>query len=336
MNLRDLGEFGLIERLARRLERPSAGPRSGEVLTGIGDDAAVLRLPPGTELVATIDALIEDVHFRRDWARPADVGWKSLAVNVSDLGAMGARPVGALVTLALPPEIPLRWIDRFYDGLAGCAREYGCPVVGGDTVRSPDRVSISVAALGSVPAGRVVARAGARPGDLLCVTGVLGDSGAALALLQRGEKPRSKRHAAVLERHFRPRPPAAAGAALAEKGLATAMLDLSDGLASDLRHAARASSVGVRVEAARLPISDAARRAAHPYGIDPARWALYGGEDYQLLFTVPPDRFEEVPPALGALGVTATIIGKITRRGITLVREDGETEPLRPRGFEHF
>lgn len=328
-------EFALIARLQGRLARIGGDPAAGEVVLGIGDDAAVLAAPAGAELVATADALIEDVHFRRDWSSPGDVGWKALAANVSDLGAMGARPLACLVTLALPRETPVRWADRFYEGLGECAAAYGCPVAGGDTVRAPDRIALSVTALGTAPAGRAVRREGARVGDALCVTGVLGDSGAGLALLQRGGRP-AARYRPLLEWHRRPRPPVPAGALLAEAGLATAMLDLSDGLASDLRHLARRSGVGARIGADRLPISDRARRAAAELGVDPTHWALHGGEDYQLLFTVPEERFPEVPPLLGPLGVTATRIGRVVRRGVSLAGADGKLTPLRPLGFRHF
>lgn len=335
VNLQRLGEFGLIERLAARLQRSDAQPAAGSVVLGIGDDASVLAPPPGTELVTTIDALIEDVHFRRDWSKPEDVGWKSLAVNVSDLGAMGARPLAAFITLALPRDVPVRWVDRFYQGLGECAVRYGCPVAGGDTVRAPDRIALSVAALGSVPAGKAVTRAGARVGDWVCVTGVLGESGAGLALLEQGKRVSGRRRRLV-EWHRRPVPPVEAGALLAERGLATAMLDLSDGLASDAGHLAKRSGVGLRIEQERLPVSDAARQLAAALGVDPYYWALHAGEDYQLLFTVSPERWPDVPPALAPLGVVATRIGEVTRRGVVLVDEDGEARPLRKEGFTHF
>ena len=332
--LSELGEFGLIVRLAKALGGRDIQPAAGAVHLGIGDDAAVLGLPAGTSLVATIDALIEEVHFRKEWSRPEDLGWKALAVNVSDLGAMGARPLGCLVTLALPGAMPVRWVDRLYAGLAECAAAYGCPVVGGDTVRAPQHLALSVAAFGAVPEGKQVTRSGARVGDLLCVTGVLGESGGGLALLRAGRKER--RFAAPIRCHVRPEPPVTAGVALAERGLATAMLDLSDGLASDLQHLCRASGVGARTEAERLPISDTARQAAKALGVDPVRWALHSGEDYELLFTVPRERFAEVPPALAPLGVTATIVGEITQRGVRLVDAAGAAHPLRPEGFVHF
>jgi thiamine-monophosphate kinase len=335
LNLADLGEFGLIERLARKLAASGVTPAAGEVALAIGDDAALLQSPPGSDVVATADAVIEEVHFRRDWSRPEDVGWKSLAVNVSDLAAMGARPLAALVTVALPAETPVSWVERFYRGLGDCAAEYGCPIVGGDTVRSPRQIAISVTALGSVAAGRAVRRSGAGVGDLLCVTGVLGDSGGGLALLQGGRR-KSRKYASLLERHRRPRPQAVAGPALADAGLATAMLDLSDGLGSDLRHLCKACRVGARLHTDWLPISDDARQAAKTLSADPTRWALFGGEDYELLFTVPPERFSEVPATLGPFGVVATIVGEITPRRVTAVDAAGREVPLRPEGFAHF
>jgi len=334
-NLSALGEFPLIERLAKRLAQRGVRPAHGSVTVPIGDDASVLALPPGRELVATIDALVEDVHFRRGWSKPEELGWKALAVNLSDLGAMGARPLGAVVTVALPAETPVRWVDRLYEGLAECAAAYGCPVVGGDTVRCPEGITLSIAALGSVPAGKAVTRAGARPGDLVCVTGVLGDSAAGLALLQRRSRVPGK-YASLTGWHVRPSPPVEAGAVLAERGLATAMIDLSDGLASDLRHVTKRSGVGAKVSAERLPISDAARRAGEALRVEATEWALHGGEDYQLLFTVDAERFPEVPPALGPLGVTATVVGEITRRGLALVGPDGRSTRLEPAGFQHF
>ncbi len=344
MLLSTLGEFGLIERLNRILAEPGATSSAGSVTLGIGDDAALLLLPAGHELVATIDALVEGVHFRRDWSSAEDIGWKALAVNVSDLGAMGARPVSALVTLGLPADTSPKWVERFYRGLGECGAHYGCPVVGGDTVRSPQGISLSVAALGSVASGRAVRRNGARPGDLVCVIGVLGESAAGLALLERGgSMVRRKRYAPLIEWHRRPAPPVKAGAALADAGLATAMLDLSDGLASDLQHIARRSGVGIRIESERLPISDATRRLAAELGLsDALSWALHGGEDYQLCFTVPSDRWPEVPPCLAGFGFTATRIGEVI--GLGSASESarvtccmgGKERPLRPQGFRHF
>lgn len=328
----DLSEFALI---GRETGGASPAPAAGRVLLGVGDDAALLAPPPGAEVVATCDALVEGVHFRRAWSAPGDVGWKALAVNVSDLGAMGAQPLACLLTAALPADLPLRWLDGFYRGLAECAARYGCPLVGGDTVRSPAGIALTVTAFGSVPAGAAVRRSGARAGDLLCVTGVLGSAAGGLAWLQAGRRlvPAARD---LVARHQRPAPPVAAGVALREADLPTAMLDLSDGLASDLQRLRDAGGLGAEVDAARLPIADAARQAAARLGAEPVEWALHGGEDFELLFLVPPERFPEVPPILGPLGVTATIIGRIGGRSVRLRRPDGRREPLRPRGFAHF
>lgn len=332
MRLRDLGEFGLIERLAQQVSRTA-----DSVALGIGDDAAVVDLPAGHQLVATLDTLLEDVHFRKEWTTPEDLGWKALAVSVSDLGAMAASPRACLVSLALPPETETHWIEALYAGLAECAERYGCPVVGGDTVRSPRGVTITVVALGAAPAERIVRREGAKPGDLLCVTGVLGDSAAGLALLERGgEVCEREEYSGLLAWHRRPLPPVEAGVALAQRGLSTAMIDLSDGLASDLVRLRERGGVGAVVRAERLPIADAARRAAEELGVNSSDWALHGGEDYQLMFTVSPDRWDEVPPALGPLGVTATIIGEMGGDENRLVHPDGRSELLRPTGFRHF
>jgi thiamine-monophosphate kinase len=339
MRLSQLGEFGLIARLERILAQAGATPAAGAVSLGIGDDAALLRPPAGTEIVATIDAVMEEVHFRRDWSKPEDVGWKALAVNVSDLNGMGARPLAALVSIGLPPDVTPAWIERCYRGLAECAAAYGCPLVGGDTVRSPRHIAISVTAIGTVAEGQAVLRSGAQPGDLLCVTGVLGQSAAGYELLAR-EVRRRPEHAPLLAAHRRPHPPRLAGAVLAEAGLATAMLDLSDGLASDLQHLSQRSGVGVTVEATRLPISDATRQTAKRLELDATTLALHGGEDYELLFTVPPDHWEQAPPALGPLGVVATIIGRVEAakgpRGVGMIGADERRQPLRPQGFSHF
>jgi thiamine-monophosphate kinase len=332
----DLGEFRLIERLRVVLGTAGASPGHGAVRLGIGDDAAVLAADPGREWVVTSDTLVEAVHFRRDWTSPVDLGWKALAVNVSDLGAMGATPLGALVTAAVPADLEVEWLEALYQGLGACAAEYGCPVVGGDTVRSPQGVMLTVSALGTLPAGAAVTRAGARPGDLICVTGTLGDSAAGLALLLAGRTAASDpEFAPLFAAHLRPRPPIRAAAGLACAGV-TAMMDLSDGLASDLARLSERSGVGARVLEDRLPISLRARDAAEALGVDPAEWALRGGEDYELLFTVPPAAFHALPPLLAAFRVVATRIGALVAGERTLVREDGSEVALGEPAFTHF
>ena len=333
MRLAELGEFGLIERLVR-LIRPTESLGTARVTLGVDDDAALLALPADTETAFALDLLVESVHFRRETTSAADLGWKSLAVNVSDLGAMGARPVAAVIGLGLPPTVEAEWVEAFYAELKEAAERYRCAIVGGDTVRSPERVIVAVAVLGAVARGKAITRAGARTGDLVCVTGTLGASAAGLALLAAGEA--SAEFVAVVRAHTRPEPPVEAGVALAEAGLATAMIDLSDGIASDLGHLARRSGVGASVAAERLPIARVTREAARALGEDPIRWALHGGEDYELLFTVPPERFRAVPPLLAPLGVVATIVGEVGGEGVRLRAPDGSERPLTPAGFRHF
>jgi thiamine-monophosphate kinase len=307
------------------------------VRLGVGDDAALLEVAAGRLLVATADALVEGVHFRRDWTGAEELGWKTLAVNVSDVAAMGAEPLAALISLALPAETEVAWVEALYRGLEACATRYRCALAGGDTVGSPDRIVLHVALLGTVEPERVRTRSGARPGDLVCVTGTLGDSAAGLALLQAGGDIASRPELAPLLRaHRRPAPRLAAARALAADPAVTAMMDLSDGIASDLRHVAARSGLGARVRAAELPISPAARAAAELLGADPGEWALRGGEDYELLFTLAPEAVPRLHALLAGTAATATPVGVMTEEGYVLVQADGTEVALAPEGFAHF
>ena len=302
--VRSLGEVGLIARVRRRVRgHPS-------VLVGIGDDAAVLRQPArgaGERLLFASDMLVEGVHFTRRRVPPRGIGWKALACNVSDIAAMGGRPRWAVVSLGLPRTTPVAFVDGLYAGLAACARRFGVRLVGGDTVRAP-RIVIDVAILGTVSPEHLVLRRGARVGDVLFVTGRLGGSY------------RSGRHA-----RFTPR--LAEAQALLRRVRPTAMLDLSDGLASDLWQLSRASRVTLQVDAARIPVASSAGSVYH---------ALMDGEDFELLFAVRPGDADRVPPRLGRCPVTR--IGRVVRAGpgVGLVQLDGRTMRLEPRGFRHF
>jgi thiamine-monophosphate kinase len=336
MRVGELGEFVLIERLAAILAGRPAYPAEGRIRLGIGDDAAVLEVGRDRDWVATTDTLIEGVHFRREWTSPEDLGWKALAVNVSDLGAMGAAPTAALVCIALPTGTESEWIECFYRGMADCAAVYGCPIAGGDTVRSPSAIAISVTAVGAIGRGAAVTRSGAGNGDLICVTGTLGDSAAGLALLAGGHSPEDRpEYVPLFRAHLRPAPPVGAARALARGGV-SAMMDLSDGLASDLARLSEASGAGGRVFQDRLPISLLARGAAEELNLPPEEWAVRGGEDYEYLFTVAPDRFAPLPALLAQHGVTATIVGEICDANLVLVDSGGEPTVLPPPAFSHF
>ena len=328
-----MAEFDLIERIRAR-----AIARDG-VLLGIGDDAALLQVPAGHELAVTADTLNAGVHFPAD-AAPADIGWKALAVNLSDLASMGARPAWCTLSLSLPGD-DTAWLDAFLDGFLGLADTHAVALVGGDTTRGP--LSIAVTAMGWVEAGAALRRDGARPGDDVWVTGTLGDAAAALVLggyvpipLDGVTMPvvEAGNAAALRARLARPAPRVAVGRALA--GLAHACVDVSDGLLADLGHICRRSGVGAEIELARLPASPALRAA---YADDELRAALQaaGGDDYELCFSASTAAREAVARALEQAGTTGTRIGRITDGdGVRALAADGS--PWRPfrGGYVHF
>jgi thiamine-monophosphate kinase len=327
VKLADLGEFGFIDRIARSIP-PAAGVR-----LGIGDDCAALSLPPGELLLTTTDLLIEQVHFRRDWTDLRTLGRKSVAVNVSDIAAMGGTPRHLFLGLAVPVGMSVEDLDAFVAGFLEAARHYGATLAGGDTCRSPGPLLISVTAEGAVPERELVRRSGARLGDAVYVSGTLGDSGLALQLLLAGEAPEPF----LARRHHDPEARSGLGRALAKAAIPTAMIDISDGLLSDLGHILEASQVGATIEAAALPLSDPFRRALalEPTLLD---LALAGGEDYELLFTVQPEREAGLAELTGSVGVPVTRLGKVTapQEGLIVIDRDGR--PIEPRktGYDHF
>jgi thiamine-monophosphate kinase len=332
-------ERALLERIRAR----AAGAARSGIRVGIGDDAAVLAVQRGEELVVTTDFSLEDVHFRRAWHPPEAVGHKCLARGLSDVAAMGARPVAVFLSLAVPAELThatkrkgtrqngASWVDRFYDGLLGLADEWQVPLAGGDLAQARGgknaRVAADIVVVGAVERGRALLRSGARAGDVLYVTGTLGGAAAELRDLQqaparfwdvagnRAEHP-----------HFFPQPRVALGRALVRRRLATAAIDVSDGLSVDLQHLCEESGLRAEVDAALLPVAAGAT----------LKDALHGGDDYELLFTA--DVEVRVPRRIG--GVRLHRIGRMLRRGsgrpvMTLV-EDGRKDELRPEGWEHF
>jgi len=327
MNLTDLGEFGLIDTIRARV-----GSQPG-VIRGIGDDAAELELPAGHRLLTSTDLLLEGVHFTFSWISATDLGHKAVAVNLSDIAAMGGIPRFLYVGLACPADTELSRLNAFVDGLLAEAAEYGVALVGGDTCRSPGPWIISVTIEGIIPAGQTIGRDGARADDLVLVSGTLGDSALALALWQQGTPP----PLALAARHNRPTPRVALGRALAEAGLPSAMIDLSDGVASDLGHILRASGVGAELDGAALPLSPIFREHTEQQ----RQWldlALAGGEDYELLCTVPAERCAEALAVSGRIGVPLTVIGTLTdaAAGLRLRDVNGVVHPLQLLGYEHF
>ena len=333
------GELALLAQIRRR-----AAQTSGNGLRlGIGDDCALLRLRPGEKLAVTTDLSIAGRHFRLDWHPPESVGHRALARGLSDLAAMGAHPIAAFLSLGLPRELTETaghrsiWLQRFLDGLFALAAAYKTPLAGGDLSESPIALA-DIVLVGALPRGKALLRSGARPGHLLYVTGALGGAAAALARLAELTRPLgqiktypqppyfSKKLAAQLAPHLYPQPRIAQGLWLQRHGLASAAIDLSDGLSTDLAHLCQESGVAAKVEAAALPIHPSATLAQ----------ALNGGEDYELLFTAPPAA--RVPRKIA--GVPITPIGRITKLrsgqpAVTLLTPQG-TQSLEPRGWEHF
>ncbi|MBX6352595.1 MAG: thiamine-phosphate kinase [Thermoflavifilum sp.] len=327
-----LDEFGLIAELLGRLPAPRE-----EVEVGPGDDAAVTAWPAGAQLVATCDALVEGVHFTDATCAPEDVGFKSVAVSVSDIAAMGGEPLHALLSLSIPPHWPANRLMALYDGVAEACRAFGCGVIGGNVTKTDGPLVVTSTLLGSVPPGTALRRSGARPGDVLFVTGWLGAAGAGLrALLELDPHLPGDELQPLAQAHRRPRPPVAAGRILREAG-ATACDDISDGLASELNEIAGASRVRLRVELARLPIPPAVRNFARRRGEDATDYALYGGEDYQLVGTAPPVAFARALAACEALGIRLSAIGRVEAGdGVIGERPDGRLDLIQPRGFNHF
>lgn len=312
MNLRDLSEFGTIERIRSRL---GSSPASLRLL----DDAAIIGAT-GQATVVTTDSLVEDIHFRRDWSSASDIGFKAIAVNVSDIEAMGAEPDHVLLSLHLSPDEDVSFLDGLIDGVAEACEEFGVAVAGGDTVRSPV-AAIGVTALGRLN-GDPLLRSAAKPGDALAVTGPLGLAAAGVELLTSGQAAKSPE---CVEAHRRPAPRRGIGAGLRSAGVACAM-DLSDGLASDARRIAEASGLGVEIDAALVPIAEPVLALAAETGWDALALAIGGGEDYEILVAAP----EEVAVRAGC-----TVVGRMIEEGNWLIAQ-GKRTPLEGLGWDNF
>ncbi len=313
-----LGEFGRIERFFRPLAAGFPGALD------LADDAAMIGVPPGRELVVTTDAIVAGIHFLPA-DEPGDIARKALRVNLSDLAAKGARPMAYLLTLALRPEIDDCWVGRFADALARDQATFGISLAGGDSVSTEGPVWVSITAFGLVDAGRMVRRAGARPGDVVYVTGTIGDAALGLAVATGGLRGAPDAAAYVLSRYRVPQPRSALAATVAEH--ARAALDVSDGLAADFGHLCRASGVDGVIEVERVPVSPAARRLLD---LDPAnRWMILGGgDDYEILFTAPPDAAGALAAAARAVDIDITPIGRIVPGGGNAVFVDGAGAPM--------
>lgn len=324
MRIHDIGgEFALIERLAR------CSPVSHTDLhTGIGDDAAVIAgaTPDGDWLLVTTDMLVETSHFRRDWAAPEQIGIKSVVCNVSDIAAMGGTPTFMFVSLALPPDANVAWVESLYRGMADACRRYNVVLAGGDTTHG-QAVTISITLLGRVSSANLRLRSHARPGDLLCVTGPLGGAAAGLAMLSAGIEPPPY----LRDKHLAPDCRLDVSPTIAP--LARAMIDISDGLAAEVNHICDQSGTGAEIDAGAVPLHASVHDAARLTGNDALVFALSGGEDFELLFSIVPENM----PTLAAQGIAATVVGRVTdaKTGRTLLMPSGERRALSG-GYNHF
>ena len=309
------------KKLIESIRRMASQSRNPAVSRGMGDDCAIMRISPGHELLVTTDFSIENIHFRRRWHPARSVGHRCLARGLSDIAAMGGEPLACFLSLGLPPKLPQRWADDFLRGLTALARRSGVQLAGGDTSAAHEIVADIIVA-GQVPRGRALLRSGARPGDLIYVTGELGGSTATLKELLAGAKVRP----VPGSRHFFPEPRLKPGAWLRKRRLATAMIDLSDGLSIDLGHICEESGVSAMVDWRKLPVARAAT----------LELALHGGEDYELLFTAPPKA--KIPGTIERVKITQ--IGSITKKdyraAIRIIDENGRAHALGPLGWQHF
>lgn len=338
MYISELGEFDLIARLTRTL------PAYAGVIQGVGDDCAILDLPGDMLLLATNDSQVEGVHFTLQTSEPEHIGRKSLAVNLSDIAAMGGRPCYALVSLVLPQQLPVEVLDGIYAGLRLEAEQHNVSIVGGNIAGAgrADLVMIDITLLGLVERGHALLRSGAQVGDFVCVTGTLGDAAAGLYTLLYPECAYpSYALETVQSRQRIPQARVQAGRVLSQFAphAVTAMLDISDGLSGDLGHLCERSQVGARIELANLPLSHELQAVAVAAQANPIDWALHGGEDYELLFTVSPTMAQRVIEAVQtATSTPITVIGTIrdAGEGMTLMQPGGQREPLLVKSWDHL
>ncbi|MFC4075300.1 thiamine-phosphate kinase [Salinithrix halophila] len=326
-------EFQLIRELLRHRPRPG-----NEVEVDVGDDAAVICPRSGMSLVVTCDTMMETVHFLPCTMAASDIGWKGMAANISDIAAMGGNPIGAVISLAAPEEWSDGQLAEVYRGLGEAAQRFGVSILGGDTVRSPKHLVLTITLLGEVEKGKALLRSSARPGDIVFVTGDLGSSAAGLHLLQREDAEEWQGcFSSLVQAHQRPIPRVDAGRLLLASGLVPACDDISDGLAQEASEIAEASGVRLVLEGERIPLAPDMRAYAWECGIDPLNWALSGGEDFQLLGTGSRDTWEALRERATACGIDLIPVGWVEAGtpGVDYV-ENGKRKPLTQKGYNHF
>ncbi len=329
----NVGEFGFIDKI-----RESLKAKNPSVVLGLGDDAAIFKPTPNHELVFTTDMLVEGRHFDFKWITPWQLGAKTMAVNISDCAAMGARPTVAVVSLGVPKDYPVKDMEAFYDGMKSWGEQFGAQIVGGDTVGS-EKFVVNIALIGEVEKGRALKRSGAKAGEALFVTGTVGDSAAGLAALQGSALKDHEAASLLIKKHLTPVPRFTVGRYLSTKKLGTSAIDLSDGLSSEIHHLCEESGTGAEIHEEALPLSPSLLKFCEENKLHPLDFALNGGEDYELLFTVPLTKISEAIQKLpGETGVPVKSIGRMVpkAKGVTFITRKGERLPLPSKGFNHF
>jgi thiamine-monophosphate kinase len=328
-------ESEIINSIRSRLQRASG------VVVGVGDDAAVLKPRESKDLLACCDLMVEGVHFRRDWCEPTLIGRKALAINLSDIAAMGGTPRYAMISVAIMAGSPASFVESLFDGIFELADQTGVAVIGGDTSSSPGPLFIDVSVIGDCEVGKAVTRAGARPGDQVFVTGTLGASALGLRLLERGARLKDPGNNQSCEeallKHLIPSPRLKTGSSIGQAGLATAMIDISDGLSTDLCHLAEESDCGAIIDAGSIPIAQSVLDyITEDPATDPLDLALNGGEEYELLFATDPGNLARISEVGLQTGVRMTRIGEMIERKQLILRFGDEQRPLQVKGYEHL
>jgi thiamine-monophosphate kinase len=339
IKLSRLGEFELI----KQIKDTFIPPDKRQVIVGIGDDCAAIKPGKGFLLIATTDALVENIHFNLKYIQPYQLGVKSVYINLSDVAAMGGIPRYALLSIAVPPSFSVKFMDEFLRGVKEGAQKYGVSVIGGNVSSSKNEFFINITILGEVEKKYMVLRNGAKAGDKIFVTGYLGDSAAGMEVLKKGQGARGKGQEKLINRHLMPYPRLKEGRFLAIKKLAASMIDISDGLASDIRRLCEESRVGANLFIDNIPLSKELRDFAYSQLRTPNSklqtsldFALYGGEDYELLFTVRPENVAKLTGLWKGRKIPITMIGEITKKGINLVDRDSKITLLKGEGYNHF
>ena len=337
MELERIGEFGLIKRIKQKTGAEAEGVR-----LGIDDDAAAFVPTKGMVTLLTTDTFVEGIHFDRAYATPFQIGWKAMAANLSDIAAMGGVPRAAVVSVCLPDDIEVEWVEELYGGMTDLLGRFEGTIVGGDTSAARKDTVITIALTGEIENKRIVTRAGALPGDIICVTGDLGGSVGGLKIIRKEKAVQNnmkERWSHLIEKHLLPLPRIHEARVLVAETKINAMIDISDGLASEIHHICEQSKTGAKIYAEELPIHTQTTDAAQRCNGSARQYALYGGEDFELLFTLSPKNVGDVfDIMMNETGTEVRVIGAIGEAGdgIVLVDEQGRQQPLAFRGYDHF